>query len=110
MFAGLAVSDFAAACDWYGRLFGSPPAVLPRDGEAVWHPVASASVYITRDPGRAGHGLLTVAVKDLDGQRVDLARRGIVFGENAELNGMRTLLVTDPEGNMIKFFEDPAHP
>ncbi len=36
LFAGIPVSDYAAAVEWYGRLFGSPPTFLPNDNEAVW--------------------------------------------------------------------------
>ncbi len=110
LFAGVAVSDFTVACDWYERLFDCPPDSFPKEGEAVWHPAGSASIYITADRARAGHGLLTLAVKNLDSQRVDLARRGLPVDEGAELNGMRRLIVTDPDGNKIKFFEDPASP
>jgi hypothetical protein len=108
VFAGVAVSDFTVARGWYERLFGSPPDSLPREGEAVWRLAAPASVYITLDPARVGNGLLTLAVENLDVLRRDLARRGHPFDEGSEANGMRTLLATDPDGNTIKFFEDPG--
>jgi catechol 2,3-dioxygenase-like lactoylglutathione lyase family enzyme len=108
LFAGVAVSDFAVACDWYERLFESPPGSLPTEGEAVWHPTPTASIYITVDPARAGHGLLALAVKDLEAQRVELTRRGLFVEEGAEAQGLRTLIVADPDGSRIKFFEDPA--
>jgi catechol 2,3-dioxygenase-like lactoylglutathione lyase family enzyme len=110
LFVGLAVSDFKAACDWYERLFDSPPAFFPREGEAVWHAASSASVYVTADRARAGKGLLTVAVKNLDAQRAELARRNLPVEEGAERNGMRTLIATDPDRNTIKFFEAPTSP
>ena len=81
LFAGLAVADFAAARDWYERLFGCPPDSVPKDGEAIWRPSPSASVYITVDRARAGHGLLTLAVTSLAGLTTDLARLGIPFDE-----------------------------
>ena len=110
VFAGVAVSDFAEACHWYERLFDAPPDALPTDGEAIWHTAQSASVYITTDRARAGRALLTLAVKSLEDQRVDLARRGLVFDDGAELNGLQRLIVADPDGNTIKLFEDPAEP
>jgi len=108
LFAGLAVSDFTAACDWYERLVDSPPDSFPTEGEAVWHAGGAVSIYITTDRERAGHGLLTLAVENLAEQRADLARRGLPVDEAAERHGLRTLLVTDPDGNRIKFFEDPG--
>jgi hypothetical protein len=107
LFAGVAVSDFAVAHDWYERLFDAPPDSVPKEGEAVWHPVPSASIYITADPERAGNGLLTVAVKSLDDQRATLARHGLAFDDGAEPNGLPRLIVTDHDGNSIKFFRDP---
>lgn len=108
LFAGIAVSDFQVARGWYARILGSPADTLPREDEAVWHAVRTASIYVTVDPERAGHGLLTLAVKDVDEKRIDLERRGIIAGEGAEANGLWTLTVTDPDGNRIKFFEDPS--
>ena len=110
VFAGVAVSDFAVACDWYERLFDAPPDAFPTEGEAIWHTAQSASIYITTDRARAGRALLTLAVKSLDDQRIDLARRGLPFDDGAELNGLPRLIVTDPDGNTIKLFEDPADP
>lgn len=108
LFAGIAVTNFALACDWYERLFGSAPDTFPKEGEAVWHTVPSASIYIVADPERAGHALLTLAVKNLQDRGANLARRGLVFDEAPEPNGLRTLIVKDPDGNGIKFFEDPS--
>ncbi|HEV8460691.1 MAG TPA: VOC family protein [Gaiellaceae bacterium] len=108
LFAGLVVSDFTKSCEWYERLFDSPPDVLPKEGEAVWHAGVSASVYITAGEARFGGGRLTLAVKDLEGHAADLGRRGLTGEASVEGNGMRTLLLADPDGNTIKFFEDPA--
>ena len=108
LFAGVAVSDFSVSCDWYERLFGSAPDIFPKEGEAVWHRAPSASVYVTTDPSRAGRGLLTLAVKNLEGQRANLVVRGLLVDEGEEANGLRTLIVRDPDGNTIKLFQDPA--
>ena len=108
VFAGIAVSDFTAARDWYERLFDSPPDMFPTEGEAVWRPTASASIYITVDPERAGRALLTLAVKDLENERTKLVQRGLVVEDGAVPHGPRTLIVRDPDGNTIKLFEDPS--
>src|SRR3954467_13698031 len=108
LFAGVAVTDFTTACDWYERLFACPPSAFPTAGEALWRMGESASIYVTADPERAGRGLLALAVKDLDAQRAALRRRGLAAAGGAELNGIRTLVVADPDGNTVKLFEDPA--
>ena len=111
LFAGIAVSDFAAARRWYEALFGRPPDMLPMEGEAVWHVTTSASVYVTADPARAGGALVTIAVSDLDEHVTALAARGLTLREEeAGSTVPRQLTVTDDDGNCIKFFEDPAHP
>jgi|tagenome__1003787_1003787.scaffolds.fasta_scaffold20774548_3 hypothetical protein len=108
LFAGLAVSEFVVACDWYERLFDSAPSFYPREGEAVWQVTASASVYVTADAPRSGGRLLALAVKNLDEERAALARRGLHAEEGTEPNGMPTMTLADPDGNTIKMFEDPA--
>jgi hypothetical protein len=111
LFAGIAVSDFAAARQWYEALFGRPPDVLPKQGEAVWHVMASGSVYITADPARVGGALVTIAVSDLDEHAAALAIRGLTVEEQrVDSNAPRQLTITDDDGNCIKFFADPAQP
>jgi hypothetical protein len=35
LFAGIPVSDFATAREWYERLIGRPPDLVPHDAEAA---------------------------------------------------------------------------
>ena len=109
LFAGVAVSDFAAARRWYEALFGRPPDMLPKEGEAVWHVTTSGSVYVTASPMRAGSALVTIAVSDLDEHATTLAARGLSLDEHgAGSSAPRQLTITDDDGNCIKFFADPA--
>jgi catechol 2,3-dioxygenase-like lactoylglutathione lyase family enzyme len=101
VFAGLAVTDFPAAEAWYTRLFG-PPTRYPQPNEAVWHLSQTGLVYVVADPPRAGHGLLAMAVDDLDALLANL--RGIAT-ESAERGAV---LLRDPDGNLIKLFQDPG--
>lgn len=111
LFAGIAVSDFAAARRWYEALFGRPPDMLPMEREAVWHVTTSASIYVTADPPRAGSALVTIAVSDLDEHVTAVAARGITIREEeVGSTAPRQLTVTDDDGNCIKFFEDPMQP
>jgi hypothetical protein len=109
LFSGIAVSDFAAARPWYEALFGCPPDMLPMKGEAVWHVTSAGSVYVTADPARAGSALVTLAVADLDEHAAALAARGLSPDEQEPgSSGPRQLTITDPDGNRVKFFEDPG--
>jgi len=46
LFAGIPVSDYAAAVEWYERLFGSPPTSFPNNAEAVWEIAEHGYVFI----------------------------------------------------------------
>jgi hypothetical protein len=97
LFAGIPVSDYDTAVEWYGRLFGRPPDVLPTDGEAMWHLREGASIYVVVDAARAGRALVTIAVDDL----------GSLPSEPGP-GGMPTAVLSDPDGNEVKLFEDPG--
>ena len=92
LFAGVAVSDFPAARRWYEALFGRPPDMLPKEGEAVWHVTTFGSVYVTADPARAGSALVTIAVSNLDEYAAALAAQGMSLDEQgAGSSGLRQL-------------------
>jgi hypothetical protein len=65
LFAGIRVHDVAAARRWYERLLGEP-SFFPHATEAVWTLADERSVYIVEDAKRAGHGVVTIFVDDLD--------------------------------------------
>ena len=78
--------------------------MLPKEGEAAWQLSGPGWVYVVEDAARAGRGLLTILVDDLEAQVADLAGRGIEAPEIERTPGVvaRTV-VTDPEGNTIQF-------
>ena len=55
LFAGISVSDIASARRWYERFFGSEPAFLPNEVEAVWKVDEHRYVFVEARPGHAGH-------------------------------------------------------
>jgi catechol 2,3-dioxygenase-like lactoylglutathione lyase family enzyme len=104
VFAGMATADIAAARDWYERLFGRPPDLVPNDTEVCWQLAGAGWVYVVEDPARAGRGLLTLLVDDLDAVVAGLVDRGIEPGPiEAEGDAVRKSVVTDPEGSTIAF-------
>src|SRR5258706_10091281 len=109
LFAGIPVSDFAAALAWYEKLLGSPPSSFPHDTEAVWQLAEDGLVYVVQRPERAGHALLTLIVGDLDERVAAIAQRGLEPAERETYpNGVRKITYADPEGNEIGFGEVPA--
>jgi catechol 2,3-dioxygenase-like lactoylglutathione lyase family enzyme len=107
-FAGLPVTDFAAAYEWYARLFGRPADMFPTDREAVWQLTPSSSVYVVGDPERAGDGLLTIAADDLHVYAHRLRASGFTLTERSGGGAPPRLTIKDADGNTITLFQDPA--
>jgi catechol 2,3-dioxygenase-like lactoylglutathione lyase family enzyme len=108
VFAGLPVTDLGAARAWYERLTGEPPFMQPNDDEYVWRLEEHAWIYVVRDAQRAGHGLLTVIVDDLDAQLAGLAERGLTTDPVETMrNGVRKAEIRDPDGNRITYGQTP---
>jgi predicted enzyme related to lactoylglutathione lyase len=103
LFAGLVVTDIVSAVEWYERLFGRPPDVLPNEQEAMWQVVEAGSVYLVEDRLRAGTSGMTVFVDDLDAELAAIAERGIPSPEINEAPGLfRATTFIDPDGNRVQ--------
>jgi catechol 2,3-dioxygenase-like lactoylglutathione lyase family enzyme len=108
VFAGVAVSVYESARGWYERLLGRPPDMLPTNDEAVWQLASTGSIYVVADRERAGMGLITIAVNDLEEHLAAPGEHGIPSARtDAREAGPRKVVVNDPDGNTISFFEDP---
>lgn len=108
LYAGIAVSDDATACDWYSRLFGGPPTLVATPTKAVWDLAEHRSIFIDERPEHAGHANLSIFVDDLDGLVARLAERGI-HAEKQETykDGVRRATYRDSDGNEIGFGSAP---
>jgi glyoxylase I family protein len=107
-FAGLSVADYTAAYDWYVRLLGREADMFPHESESVWQLTPTSSIYVVQDPQRAGCGLVTLAVDDLDAHERRVREAGIPFTEEASGTAPRRLVFSDIDGNRIAFFQDPS--
>jgi predicted enzyme related to lactoylglutathione lyase len=106
VFAGLAVDDLDNAMAWYERLLGRPADLLPNASEAVWQLAETASLCVVVDPDRAGRGVATLVVDDLDGWLAEARTRGVVPPPIQEIPGAgRKAVVTDPDGNAVSLAE-----
>lgn len=104
LFAGIPVTDFAAALAWYEKLLGAPPSFLPHDTEAVWELAEHRSVYIEQLPDRAGHAMHTIIVDDLDTRLAEIDKRGLEPAKRETYeNGVRKITYVDPDGNEFGF-------
>lgn len=107
LFAGTAVADYDAALAWYERLMGRAPDFFPHEREAVWQVTDTGWIYIVDDAARAGGGLLTLMVDDLEARVDEIGRRGIETEGIAWVvpESTRSAWITDPEGNRIQLAE-----
>lgn len=100
--AVVAVSDIAAARSWYTKLFGREPDNNPMTSLVEWQVTDNGWVQVTEDPKRAGHGLLNLAVSDIEEGARELREMGLETGEIIEANkGVRLCPLADPDNNEI---------
>jgi catechol 2,3-dioxygenase-like lactoylglutathione lyase family enzyme len=103
LFAGIPVAELEPAIEWYERFLGAPPDMAPNDEERTWRLTDDGWVYVVEDIERAGNGLTTLIVDDLDERIGRLKERGIEPGEVEQVNeGTRAVQVRDPDGNRIQ--------
>ncbi len=104
LFAGIPVSDYATAVEWYQRLLGSAPSFVPNDVEAVWELAEHRYIYVEHRPEHAGHAMHTLFVQDLDAIVTQIADRGIEpVNRETYSNGVRKVTYRDPDGNEIGY-------
>jgi predicted enzyme related to lactoylglutathione lyase len=109
LFAGIPVSDFAAAKPWYEQLFGGEPAFMPHDTEAVWELAEHRYVFIVEKPDGTGHAEHTIFLDDLDARVAEISSRGLEPADRETYsNGVRKVIYRDAEGNEIGFGGAPA--
>jgi hypothetical protein len=109
LFAGIPVTDYAAALPWYESVFGGPPSFLPNDTEAVWQVAEHRYIYIVQHPERAGNALVLSFVDDLGGRVAEMGRRGIEPVKRESYgNGVTKVIYRDAEGNEISLGGAPG--
>ncbi|NAZ87750.1 VOC family protein [Kineococcus sp. T90] len=96
------VREVASAQDWYARLFGREPDNRPMATLAEWRVTTAGWVQVFQDAGRAGTGLLNLAVADLDAAVAELRGRGLTPGPvRGASRGVRLVALEDPDGNRL---------
>jgi glyoxylase I family protein len=109
LFSGVPVSDFNAAQLWYERFFGRPADIVAHETEVMWRVSDGGWVYILRDGVRAGHGIVTMAVSDIEAAVSSLQGRDIEIGPiKPEGEAGRKAVALDPDGNSIAIIQVSA--
>jgi len=111
LYSIMPVRDSAKAVTWFGAFFGRPADVVIGEeylwqvGENAWLVVDDREVRASR----VGQAMITLGVTDLDDIVARLAAHGIEH-EPVETygNGVRHVVVLDPDGNSISLAQSPA--
>jgi hypothetical protein len=104
LYSVVPVTDRVAALEWFATFFGRPADEII-GGEALWQVSDTAWVVVDESVEHAGHAVLTLGVEGLDDV---LARLGGAH-EPVETygNGVRHVVVLDPDGNRLSLAEAP---
>ena len=108
--ASVAVKDLKAASTWYEKLFGRPADSTPMPEVAEWKFERGGWLQVYELPDRAGAGSCTLATNDIAGVTAHLQNLGIDTSEASSGAEVKTVMITDPDGNHLAFAEasDPS--
>jgi predicted enzyme related to lactoylglutathione lyase len=103
--ASIAVKDVKNAADWYEKLFDRPADSKPMPEVAEWKFNRGGWLQVYKLPERAGNGSCTFAVSDIEGVIAHLQSLGIDTSEQTAGQKVKTVMITDPDGNHLAFAE-----
>lgn len=103
--ASVAVKDLGAASGWYEKVLGWPADSTPMPEVAEWKFERGGWLQVYELPERAGSGSFTLAVSNIETQIAHLDKLGINTSDRAAGKNVKTVMVTDPDGNHIAFAE-----
>jgi predicted enzyme related to lactoylglutathione lyase len=108
--ASVAVRDLSSAVLWYEKILGKPPDSRPMPEVAEWKFERGGWLQVYTLPERAGSGSVTLAVSGIDDHVTQLNKLGIDTGQRSSGDKVKTVMITDPDGNHIAFAEaiDPG--
>ena len=103
--ASLPVKDVKAAAGWYQRLLQRPPDSTPMPEIVEFKFPRGGWLQVYQLPERAGQGSVTLSVTDLAGVIAHVESMGVDTSERPSGSSVRTMMITDPDGNHIAFAE-----
>jgi predicted enzyme related to lactoylglutathione lyase len=108
--ASVAVRDLTAAVEWYERVLGRPADSTPMPELAEWKFGRGGWLQVYQLPERAGYGSFTLAVNDIEEEIRKIQALGIDTSQQSSSKMVKTLMITDIDGNHIAFAEaqDPG--
>ena len=101
--ASVAVRNLMAAGEWYREVLGRAPDSMPMHELLEWKFAGGGWLQVYELPERAGHGSFTLAVTDRDEEVRRLTALGIDTRQTTDNPLVKTVMITDPDGNHIAF-------
>ena len=107
--ASVAVKDIEAAATWYAALLGRAGS-RPMSEVVEWTFPRGGGLQVYAGAERAGGCSCTLAVDDLDEEIRKLDARSIDTRQRTDNERVRTVMITDPDGNSIALAQarDPS--
>jgi len=107
--ASVAVRDLNSAVKWYEALLRKAPS-RPMPEIAEWSFERGGWLQVYQLPERAGSGSFTLAVSNMEEEVARLNKLNIDTSQRTSGGRVKTLMITDPDGNHIAFAEatDPS--
>ena len=103
--ASIAVKDLKSSAAWYEKLLRRPADSTPMPEVAEWKFERGGWLQVYQLPERACGGSCTLAVSDIDQVIVHLQSLGIDTSERPSGEKVKTVMITDPDGNHLAFAE-----
>jgi predicted enzyme related to lactoylglutathione lyase len=102
--ASVAVRDLNSAIKWYEALLRKAPS-RPMPEVAEWGFERGGWLQVYQLPERAGSGSFTLAVNNMEEEVARLKKLNIDTSQRTSGEKVKTLMITDPDGNHIAFAE-----
>ena len=108
IFSVLHVNDLGAAVDWYARWIGRQPDAAPNEDIAEWKLAENAWIQVSAapDPSLSGQSFVVCGVRNIEIQRADCHKAGVISTEIENLGFVRLCQIKDPAGNTIVFVQE----
>ena len=102
--ASVAVRNVDASAKWYEQILNRA-ASRPMPGVAEWHFDRGGGLQVYQLPDRAGSGSFTLAVSRIEEVSTHLQKLGVDVSNRTANEQVKTVMITDPDGNHIAFAE-----
>ena len=101
--ASVPVKNLQASVAWYERILERPADSRPMPEVAEWKFPRGGWLQVYQLAERAGCGSFTLAVTDIDEIIARAQKLGIDTTHKSSSPQVKTLMITDPDGNHIAF-------